>query len=99
MTRIGDAIRSQRVAVAMQQNELARRAELSPQYVCDIETGKRLPPFDTVLDIANVFPEVDSAAWLVLLLRDLWGSSVVNVMARYFVAQSRQSQGGSDAED
>lgn len=93
MTRIGVAIRTQRKACKMQQDALARQAEISPQYLCDIELGKRLPPFDTVLDIANVFTDVDSAAWLWELLADLWGPSVVSVM-RESVARSPTQLGG-----
>lgn len=87
VTRIGMAISTQRKACQMQQKVLAAQAEISPQYLCDIELGKRLPPFDTVLDIANAFPDVDSTAWLFLLLSDLWGPSVAMTMRAWAARQ------------
>ena len=38
----------------MSQNELARKAEISPQFLCDIEHGRRNPSFDTAVKLAEV---------------------------------------------
>ena len=38
----------------MSQNELAKKAEISPQFLCDIEHGRRNPSFDTAVKLAEV---------------------------------------------
>jgi transcriptional regulator with XRE-family HTH domain len=35
------------------QKELARKAEISPQFLCDIEHGRRKPSFDTAIKLAE----------------------------------------------
>jgi len=98
VTRIGTAISTHRRACTMQQKVLAEQAEISPQYLCDIELGKRLPPFDTVLDIANVFPDVDSTAWLWELLSDSWGPTVASVM-RAWAARTADEPGAARGDE
>ena len=38
----------------MRQNELAKKAEISPQFLCDIEHGRRKPSYDTAVKLAEV---------------------------------------------
>ena len=63
--------------------DLAGQVRLTPQYVRLIRCGGALPSLDAVLRIANVFPDVDSTAWLWLLLRDQWGDPVADAMQRH----------------
>lgn len=38
----------------MRQKELAEKAEISPQFLCDIEHGRRKPSYDTAVKLAEV---------------------------------------------
>ena len=38
----------------MSQKELAGKAEISQQFLCDIEKGRRKPSIDTAIKIAGV---------------------------------------------
>lgn len=38
----------------MSQKELAGKAGISPQFVCDIEHGRRKPSYDTAVKLAEV---------------------------------------------
>ena len=86
MSQIGDAIRMRRTAENIAANRLAGLTMLSPQYISDIELGRRLPTVETTVNIANVFPDVELPAWLWLLLTDQWGQPIVDTMQRYAVA-------------
>lgn len=94
MSRIGKTIKARRQAFGMTGKGLACAAEFMPQYISDIELGRRVPPMETVLRIANVFPDVDSTAWLWLLLEDLWGAEVVATMKRWAVVEDAKEWGG-----
>lgn len=37
----------------MRQKELAEKAEISPQFLCDIEHGRRKPSIDTAIKLAE----------------------------------------------
>lgn len=87
MSQIGDAIRARRMA-SMAASRLAELTLLSPQYINDIELGRRLPPVTTVIAIANEFPDVELSSWLWLLLSDQWGQPIVDVMREYAVASA-----------
>ena len=43
----------------MRQKELAEKAEISPQFLCDIEHGRRKPSIDTAIKIAEVLNITD----------------------------------------
>lgn len=86
MSKVGDAIRRRRRSVPMASKALAEQARISQQYMTDIELGRRLPPPETLFRIANAFPDVDSAAWLWLLLEDEWGKPIADVMRRAAIA-------------
>lgn len=80
MSEIGAAIQAERYAAEMTQATLARQAGISRPYLANIERGAQLPATHTLLRIANVFPDVDSAGWLWVLLVDLWGRPNVDAM-------------------
>lgn len=86
MSFIGGAVKANRQRAKMTGKALAEQTRLSRQYITDIEMGRRIPPPETVLNIANVFPEVDSTWWLWLLLRDSWGNETAELMRRHAVA-------------
>jgi transcriptional regulator with XRE-family HTH domain len=90
MSRIGEAIRAECRAAGMTSNGLAEIVTLTPQYVRLIWCGGAIPSMETVLKIANVFPDVDPAAWCWLLLRDLWGEPIADLMKRH----ARAGDGG-----
>ena len=92
MSRIGQAIRTRR-RDSMTSSHLAELVTLTPQYVRLIECGGAIPSFVSMLAIANVFPDVDSAEWLWLLLRDLWGDDIADLMVKHARATA-----GSTAE-
>lgn len=87
MSRIGDAIREARQAAGISQKDLAERMDVSAQYLCDMESGKRPVPLFRLLEIANQFPDVDSIAWMWLLAEDLWGKPTVDAMKAWAVAE------------
>lgn len=43
----------------MSQKELADRSEISQQFLCDIERGRRKPSIDTAIKIAEVLNITD----------------------------------------
>lgn len=43
----------------MSQKELAGKAEISQQFLCDIEKGRRKPSIDTAIKIAGVLNITD----------------------------------------
>ena len=43
----------------MSQKELASKAEISQQFLCDIEQGRRKPSIDTAIKIAEVLNITD----------------------------------------
>ena len=52
---IGEAIRIIRVFNGLNQQELARTLEISHSYLSQIESGKRIPPLDTIKKISREF--------------------------------------------
>lgn len=92
MTFIGAAIKRERTAAGMTSKQLAERTGLSQQYVGDVQHGRRVPSVETMLKIANVFPDVDSARWLILLLRDLWGAPIVDLISKHIIAAHEQGE-------
>lgn len=90
-SRTGDAIREARQAAGMEAKDLASAVGVSPQYMCDLELSHRPVPMFRLFRIANVFPDVDSTAWLWLLLTDLWGQPVVDAMRAHAVAEHRRA--------
>lgn len=91
MSRIGEAMRAVRTASGLKSREVAEAVALTPQYVRLIECGGAIPSMEATLRIANLYPDVDTAAWLVLLLRDLWGDPVVDLIEQHSVAEARRS--------
>lgn len=82
MTQIGDAIRAERKARGLTLEALADRLGISVVYLSELERYK-VPNVDRVLDIASELTEVDTAAWLWLLLEDKWGASVADMMRQH----------------
>jgi transcriptional regulator with XRE-family HTH domain len=80
VSEIGAAIQAERHAANMTQAALARQAGISRPYLANIERGAQLPTTHTLLCIADVFPDVDSAGWLWRLLVDLWGRPIADAM-------------------
>jgi transcriptional regulator with XRE-family HTH domain len=99
MSHIGEAIHRTRQVHEMSIRKLAREADLSTTFVMDIESGARLPSHETVLKIGNVFVEEDTTAWLWLLLTDLWGQPIANVMREGAAALAASSEQPADGED
>ena len=93
MSFIGEAIKRERKLAGLTSKQLAERVNLSQQYVGDVQFGRRIPPVETMFVFANQFPDVDSAWWAWLLLRDLWGDEIVKVMRRQ---AARQALGSDD---
>mgnify|MGYP001606683886 CR=1 FL=1 len=93
MSKIGDAITRRRRASGMTTKALAEAVPLSQQYMVDIQMGRRCPPSGTLLKIANVFPDVDAAAWLWLLLASVWGSPIADLMQAWVLAEHRVADG------
>ncbi len=51
---IGANIRNIRLQRKMRQEDLAEKAELSPNYIGAIERGEKIPSLETLLNIINV---------------------------------------------
>lgn len=51
---LGDFVRDGRFALNMRLRELARRLEVTPSYVSDIENNRRVPSEEVLTRIANV---------------------------------------------
>lgn len=52
-------IKKIREELNMSQRELAEKAEVSQQFICDIEAGRRKPSIDTAIKIARVLNITD----------------------------------------
>lgn len=98
MSAIGEEVKLARLRAGMTSKKLSDEIGLSQQYVGDIQYGRRLPSVDTLLVIANVFPDVDSADWLWLLLMDLWGEPVVALMRRHARVTAASEAPGQEGE-
>lgn len=83
MTYIGDEIRRTRTRAGMTSKALAEQTKLSQQYVGDVQLGRRLPSMETMLVFCNVFPDADSARWAWLMLTDLYGQPMVDMLWAY----------------
>lgn len=79
MTGLGTAIREHRKALGWDQKALAQRVRLSPQYVCDIELGRRTPPPSVVVDLAVVM-DIDSTPLMWLWLAEHVGDEMAEAM-------------------
>ncbi len=53
--KFGRLIKSLRISFGWQQKDLAEKLNLSTNYLCQIETGKRIPSADIVERIAKEF--------------------------------------------
>jgi transcriptional regulator with XRE-family HTH domain len=87
MSRVGNALKRERKACGMTTAQVAEQVTLTPQYIRLIECGGAIPSMESTLKLANVFPDVDTAWWLWLLLRDTWGNEVAEVMRRHAIAR------------
>lgn len=92
MSQIGDAIKHTRRQAGLTSRDLAEQVTLTPQYVRLIECGGAVPGLRSVLAVANVFPDVDTAEWLWLLLRDLWGDPIADLMVKHARAMASEPQ-------
>ena len=52
---IQDALKTLRTYKVLQQNELAKKLEISTSFLCEIETGKKLPNLKLLQKYAKVF--------------------------------------------
>jgi transcriptional regulator with XRE-family HTH domain len=52
-THFGALVAVKLVETQQQQQEIARRANISPSYMSDIVNGKRIPPLETALAIGD----------------------------------------------
>ena len=73
----------------MTSKRLAECVTLTPQYVRLIECGGAAPAMDTVLRIYNKFPDADSGRWAWLVVRDLYGDGIFDLLWAYANAGSR----------
>lgn len=83
MSYIGEEIKRCRNVAGMTSKELAERTGLSQQFVGDVQLGRRTPTMETMLMFCNVFPDADSGRWAWLILRDLYGDDIFDLMWRY----------------
>ncbi|HEV3393520.1 MAG TPA: helix-turn-helix transcriptional regulator [Chthoniobacterales bacterium] len=66
---LGDAIRQQRAALGISQDELAKRSGLHRTYISDLERGARNPSLGSIqkiawalkVSVAKLFQEAESA--------------------------------------
>ncbi len=91
MSLIGDEIKRERRLAGMTSKRLAELTVRTPQYIRLIECGGAIPSMETVLKIANEFPDADTGRWLWLLLRDQWGDPVFDVMWRHALTTTSAS--------
>lgn len=49
----GNRIRSLRTRLVLTQDQLAKRIDMSPQYLSNIERGRENPTFDTLVKLAQ----------------------------------------------
>ncbi|MCR4436198.1 MAG: helix-turn-helix transcriptional regulator [Clostridiales bacterium] len=54
MGDIGVQIKNARVQMKMTQTELAKQIGKSPQFICDIEAGRKLPSISTLSMLAKI---------------------------------------------
>lgn len=52
---VAKGFRRKREEKGMEQQELARRADVSRALICSIEKGQRMPSLETVIAVAEVF--------------------------------------------
>lgn len=52
---VARGFRRKREENGMEQQELAKRAEVSKALICSIEKGQRMPSLETVIAVAEVF--------------------------------------------
>lgn len=95
MSRTGDAIDLARQRMGWTGRELARRSGFSASFICDVQAGRRDLSPESLLRICNQFPDEDGAAWLWLLLADLWSPEIAATMRAHVVRPG--SGGGEDA--
>lgn len=95
MSRIGAEIKRTRQAAGMTSRHVAEAVTLTPQYIRLVECGGAIPAMETVLRICNLFPDADTAAWLWLLLTDLWGQPVADLMR----LAARRAEGAEEGHD
>lgn len=65
---IGREIRALRKESGMGLRELARQTEISPQYLCDIEYGRRMPPpelLEVIASALNTLPDRWLRLWVI----------------------------------
>lgn len=79
---LGREIRARRKAVPMRLSELAAAADISQQYLSDIETGRRLPPPVTIRRIADALG-ADPIPLIWLWLLNQVGHDTADALARY----------------
>ena len=75
----GEIIRAEIRAEKRHQAAVADRAGISPQYMSDIVSGKRIPPPDTLVSIANAL-EIDAVRLFWAWLAQQVGDSYVRAM-------------------
>lgn len=91
MSYIGEALSREMALHEMTGKQVAEQAGFSEQFISDIRKGRRIPSPDTLFAITNVFTDADTAALLWLVLTDLWGQPIVNVMREWAVKTATSS--------
>ena len=65
----GEALESYRLGEELSQVEMAKKIEISPQSLCDIEKGRRVPTPKRAARIARIIGEPEMF-WVKLALQD-----------------------------
>ena len=77
----GEALESYRLSEDISQADIASRIEISPQSLCDIERGRRIPSPKRAAKIARIIGEPE-IFWVKLALQDELKKENLNVSRR-----------------
>jgi transcriptional regulator with XRE-family HTH domain len=61
MKKFGEYLRNQRLEAGLTQTEVSKFLSYTPQFICNWEKGKSMPPFDKLYQLAKLYkinPEV-----------------------------------------
>lgn len=81
----GNTLEAYRLAEDMTQKDFAKKLKISPQSLCDLEKGRRIPSIDRVVRIANKLNE-PVETWVALALSDLVRAADLNLKVQVSVA-------------
>jgi transcriptional regulator with XRE-family HTH domain len=89
MSFIGDEIKRTRLRHGLTSKQLAEATGLSQQFVGDVQHGRRVPTLETMLVFCNVFSDADPGRWAWLVIRDLYGDGMFDLLWKYRDAAAR----------